>query len=107
MWAFCFAAAYSGEFAALPGTMLADASPPWQSVQPSATVFVGCMVGSSVCEWQVTQPADLRSASSHDWPRSRSASSCGKAEWPLIPAATQTTATATHPMTKGAVLERV
>src|SRR5215467_11404098 len=46
-WAFCFAAEYSVELAFVPGKIPDDESPPWQSVQPSCTVFEGCIVGSS------------------------------------------------------------
>ena len=45
-------------------------SPPWQSVHPSLTVFVMCIVGLSVAVWQELHPADLRSASACDWPSS-------------------------------------
>src|SRR5215469_3065361 len=79
-WAFSFAPRYSGELRAAPGSTLAVASPPWQSVHPSSTVFVGCIVGSSIGEWQVLQPADLRSASARDWPRRGSEGSCHAAE---------------------------
>jgi hypothetical protein len=44
--------------------MRTSAFPPWQSVQPRRSVPVACMVGWSVCVWQETQPALLRSASS-------------------------------------------
>jgi hypothetical protein len=47
--------------------------PLWQSVQPRKTVFVGCMVGSSVEVWQEMQPEDFRAASSGDWPRTEEA----------------------------------
>jgi hypothetical protein len=66
---------YSGEFGVVPFAMAMDEFPPWQSVQPRCTVFVGCIVGSSVEVWQEMQPADLRSASSCDWPRN-GADSC-------------------------------
>src|SRR5215472_7614131 len=61
--------AYSAEPRGTPGATPAETLPPWQSVQPSCTVRVGCMVGSSIGEWQVMQPADLRLASSRDCPR--------------------------------------
>src|SRR5215468_7697414 len=77
-WALSFAARYPDEFCAVPGAIPAEEFPPWQSVQPSCTVFVGCMVGSSIGEWQVMQPADLRSASLLDWPMLI----CGVAENP-------------------------
>src|SRR5579883_3306891 len=66
--AFSFTASYSGELMAAPGATATAALPPWQSVQPSRTVFVGCMVGSSVEVWQEIHPADLRSASCCDCP---------------------------------------
>jgi len=40
------------------------------------------MVGSSIGEWQLTQPADLRSASSRDWPVPLGDEFCGVAENP-------------------------
>src|SRR6266403_4246339 len=67
--AFSFAELYSGEFDALPDPTETAELPPWQSVQPRWTVFVGCIVGSSVEVWQEMQPDDLRSACSCDWPR--------------------------------------
>ena len=75
-WAFSLAELYSGEFGAAPDSTATEELPPWQSVQPRWTVFVGCMVGSSVEVWQEIQPEDLRSASSCDWPRNGPAS-CG------------------------------
>jgi hypothetical protein len=53
----------------VPAAIAMEEFPPWQSVHPRCTVFVGCIVGSSVEVWQEMQPADLRSASSCDWPR--------------------------------------
>src|SRR6266404_2455661 len=75
--AFCFWARYSGEFGAVPLAMAAEESPPWQSAHPSCTVLVGCIVASSIGEWQLIHPADLRCASSYDCPRSPSTGSCG------------------------------
>src|SRR5882762_4470973 len=83
--AFCFSARYSGEFAVVPLAMAAEEFPPWQSVHPSCTVFVGCMVASSIGEWQEMHPPDLRCASSFDCPRSPSAGSCRGAECPRSP----------------------
>lgn len=42
------------------------ASPPWQSVQPSRTAGVRCMVGASDFTWQVLQPSDLAFISATD-----------------------------------------
>src|SRR5215469_2582809 len=67
MWALPFTWSYSTEPFGVPGTMLAVASPPWQSVQPRRTVRVGCMVGSSIPEWHKRHPALFRSTSSGDW----------------------------------------
>src|SRR5215467_5855490 len=47
-WALSFAPEYSGEFCAVPASTPAEELPPWQSVQPRRTVFVGCIVGSSM-----------------------------------------------------------
>ena len=41
------------------------ALPPWQSVQPSTTARLVCMVRRSVALWQEPQPALLALASSH------------------------------------------
>jgi hypothetical protein len=73
--AFSFAELYSEELAVVSDGTEIDALPPWQSVQPRCTVLVGCIVGSSVEVWQEMHPADLRSASSCDWPRNE-AESC-------------------------------
>src|ERR1700694_5085819 len=75
-WAFSLAELYSGEFGAAPDSTATEELPPWQSVQPRWTVFVGCIVGSSVEVWQEIQPEDLRSASSCGWPRNGGAA-CG------------------------------
>src|SRR5438046_8091638 len=75
-WAFSLAELYSGEFGAVLDATETEELPPWQSVHPRCTVFVGCMVGSSVEVWQEMQPEDLRSPSSCDWPRNGPAS-CG------------------------------
>jgi hypothetical protein len=72
--AFSFAELYSGEFGATPDAIEMEEFPPWQSAQPICTVFVGCIVGSSVEVWQETQPVDLPSASSWDWLRDAAAS---------------------------------
>src|SRR5215471_15106561 len=48
--------------------MAIEELPPWQSVQPRCTVFVRCIVGSSLEVWQETQPPDFLSASSWDSP---------------------------------------
>src|SRR5712692_3863524 len=61
-WACLFACSYSAEPAAAQSGRRTSDFPPWQSVQPSRTVPVGCIVGSSVRTWQVMQPALLRSA---------------------------------------------
>src|SRR5712692_4948432 len=55
--------------------MALEEFPPWQSVHPRRTVFVGCMVASSVEVWQEMQPVDFLSASSWDSPR-KEAFSC-------------------------------
>src|SRR5271154_5147554 len=68
-WAFSLAALYSAEFGAVFGAIEMEKLPPWPSVQPRKTVFVGCIVGSSVKVWQEMQPVDLRAASSGDCPR--------------------------------------
>jgi hypothetical protein len=68
-WAFSLVALNSAEFETMPLATETEAYPPWQSEQPRKTVFVGCMEGSSVEEWQETQPDDLRAASCWDWPR--------------------------------------
>src|SRR5580692_1273464 len=68
-WAFSLATLYSAEFAAAPAATETEEFPPWQSVQPRKTVFVGCIVGSSVEVWHVMQPDDLRAASPGDCPR--------------------------------------
>src|SRR5262245_52397390 len=60
--------------------------PPWQSVQPSRTVPLGCIVGSSIGEWHVRQPADLLFASSGDRLRPGPAVSWRGNETPLEPA---------------------
>src|SRR5712692_5994144 len=65
-WACLFACSYSAEPAAAQSGRRTSDFPPWQSVQPSRTVPVGCIVGSSVGTWQVMQPALLRSASAWD-----------------------------------------
>ena len=96
MCAFCLVAMYAGEFAAAPAEALASAFPPWQSVHPSWTVFVGCMVGSSIGEWQLTQPADFRSASSRDCPRTAASFSCGTLNFALTPTVKQTIAATTN-----------
>ena len=57
------------EFGVVLAAIETEELPPWQSVQPRETVFVGCMVGSSVEVWHEMHPADLRLASSCDWPR--------------------------------------
>jgi len=57
---------YSGDFGAAPVDTEIEEFPPWQSVQPKKTVFVGCIVGSSVEVWQEMQPVDLRAAFSGD-----------------------------------------
>src|SRR5262249_15352993 len=62
--AFSLAARYSAESCAAPGATLGVELPPWQSVHPSSTDFVACMVGSSAVPWHEMQPPDLRSASS-------------------------------------------
>src|ERR1700687_1057975 len=61
-WALCLAELYSGEFSTAPRATRTEEFPPWQSVQPRRTVFVGCIVGSSVEVWHQEQPADLRAA---------------------------------------------
>src|SRR5712692_8216168 len=76
MCAFSLAELYSGEFGAMLDAAGTEALPPWQSVQPRGTVFVGCIVGSSVELWQEMHPEDLRSASSCDCPRNGS-DACG------------------------------
>src|SRR6266436_4691823 len=73
-WAFSLAALYSEEFGAASVTTEMEELPPWQSVQPRKTVFVGCIVGSSVEVWHEMHPDDLRSAASCDWPRTGGAS---------------------------------
>src|SRR5580704_19000125 len=73
-WAFSLAALYSAEFGVVFAAMEIEELPPWQSVQPRKTVFVGCIVGSSVEVWHEMQPVDLRSASCCDWPRTGGAS---------------------------------
>src|SRR5580658_269386 len=65
-WAFSLAALYSAELGTAPVITETEELPPWQSLQPRNTVFVGCIVGSSVDVWQEMQPDDLRSASSCD-----------------------------------------
>src|SRR5712692_3293496 len=65
-WACLFACSYSAEPAAAQSGRRTSDFPPWQSVQPSRTVPVGCIVGSSVRTWQAMQPALLRSASAWD-----------------------------------------
>src|SRR5258708_37276487 len=63
-WAFSFAERYSGEFRAAPDADEIEELPPWQSVHPIWTVFVGCIVASSV-EWgQEIHPHDFQSAPS-------------------------------------------
>jgi hypothetical protein len=47
-WAFSLAALYSAEFGVAPEATEMEELPPWQSVHPRKTVFVGCIVGSSV-----------------------------------------------------------
>src|SRR5271154_4746732 len=69
MWAFSLAALYSADFGCVLAATEMEELPPWQSVQPRKTVFVGCIVGSSVEVWQEMQPDDLRAASFGDWPR--------------------------------------
>src|SRR5580704_12842810 len=64
--AFSLAALYSAERGATPEETEIEGFPPWQSVQPRKTVFVGCIVGSSFEVWQEMQPVDLRAASSGD-----------------------------------------
>src|SRR5882724_4838479 len=96
MCAFCFATMYSGEFAAVPAATLASEFPPWQSVHPSGTVFVGCMVGASIGEWQLMHPADFRSASSRDCPRATASFSCGTRNSALSPTVKQTIAVTTN-----------
>src|SRR5713226_855335 len=51
-WAFSFADLYSAEFGVVPAATEMELFPPWQSVHPRCTVFVGCIVGSSVDVWQ-------------------------------------------------------
>jgi hypothetical protein len=75
-WALSFADLYSPAFCGVPAATVIVGSPPWQSAQPRKTVPVGCMVGSSLCTWQVTQPVDLASASCWVWPRSAWTDSC-------------------------------
>src|SRR5580692_3372776 len=66
--AFSLAALYCAEFGMAPETTEMEELPPWQSVQLSETVFVGCIVGSSVEVWQERQPEDWRLACSWDGP---------------------------------------
>src|SRR5579859_2967 len=65
--AFSLTELYSGESGAVPGATPAEEFPPWQSVQSRCTVFVGCIVGSSVEVWHEMQPMDFFPGGSTVW----------------------------------------
>src|SRR5712691_8359701 len=74
--------------------------PPWQSAQPRCTVFVGCIVGSSVEVWQETQPADFCAASSGDCPRKEDGSPGVRAGGVEVPPAARRKENAETPSTQ-------
>jgi hypothetical protein len=63
-----FSCSYSSDLGCTPTCATIVVSPPWQSMQASRTVRVGCIEGSSVDMWQEIQPMFLRSTSTWDWP---------------------------------------
>src|SRR5262249_51725529 len=75
-----------------PPAAPAGASPPWQSMQPRRTEGDACMLLASLWEWQVTQPALLRSASSCDCVESGDTGAWARVDRPTkrAPAATAT-----------------
>src|ERR1700730_9590179 len=88
---------YSADSAEVPAATPAVGSPPWQSVHPSSTVFVACIVGSSAVPWHEMHPVDFRSASSCDCPRNPPLCPASCAAATTVPArSAKTASTAEH-----------